>query len=344
MTWIYIAEILSRKKIAFSLFLVLLGSIFTSSTWAMQEESEKGYVPTVSVKMAPFSVADIIQYAEINSANYPIDYLRSEMGKRHIRDVIDSINEGVWPEDSGLDWDYEKKIPHHEDNKFLISRYISKEYETSLETLSPEKRIVKQIQLWERLEDGTRKASCPNSFLRSKLRCGEWAVNEEFPERKFELVPNNFYGACFDYALTKVLGVSLEIDRTMAPRYRPPLADSTCKYEGITQNHIMPCLHTLFTQVQEPIEGDLAVYFVKDSGSSIDIDLHYGIYCDDGRIESKWGYGPTYKHLPFYVPRGYGDNIKFFRVTYESPITHELLSDLSKAYVESYVQRRKLQN
>ena len=323
---------------------ILLGSAFTTSTWAMEEGGEKGDGPTVSI-MAPFSVADIIQYAETNPSNYKMSYLKSEMGKRDIRGVIDSINEGVWPEDSGLDWDWQRSNPHHDENKLLIIRHISKLHEATLETLSPEEIIVQKMQLGQYLEDGVLRATTTEySSIRSKLRCGHGAFNEETPALNFELVSNTFYGACFDYALTKVLGVSLEIDPKMPPRgkYNSPLHDATCKYEGITQNHIIPCLQTLFTQVQEPIEGDLAVYYVKDEGTSIDIDLHYGIYCDDGRIKSKWGYGPTYKHLPFYVPSGYGCDIKFFRLTYDGQITHELLSSLSEAYVKSYVKARSL--
>ncbi|MBA3813099.1 MAG: hypothetical protein H0X26_01190 [Alphaproteobacteria bacterium] len=103
---------------------------------------------------------------------------------------------------------------------------------------------------------------------------------------------------------------------------------------------------TLFTQVQEPIEGDLAVYCSEQEdvaydengapyGKLVDKDYHYGIYCADGRIESKCGFGPTYRHLPFYVPSSYGEKIKFYRLTYDGQITDELLASLSDAYVES---------
>jgi hypothetical protein len=48
--------------------------------------------------MAPFTTEDVVSHACTRPAIYKMEFLQSPMGKRHIQQVLDGINKGVWPE------------------------------------------------------------------------------------------------------------------------------------------------------------------------------------------------------------------------------------------------------
>jgi len=60
-------------------------------------------------------------------------------------------------------------------------------------------------------------------------------------------------------------------------------------------------------RVIAPQTGDLVVYYRRRKA------MHFGIFREDGRIESKFGYAHVYAHNVFDVPDHYGNEISFYR-------------------------------
>lgn len=101
--------------------------------------------------------------------------------------------------------------------------------------------------------------------------------------------------SCFLYAFLKV------------QEEKAKTAIRTCK-------EIKPTLQLLnewgYRSVERPDEGDLVVYFTNSEGQP----QHIGIYCDDGQVESKWGFkSDVYKHPIFGVSPHFGRTVVFMR-------------------------------
>lgn len=114
-----------------------------------------------------------------------------------------------------------------------------------------------------------------------------------FPDEHLTIFENmRFVGVCYDYAFGKILKT-----------YYSPLINPGLVNTFIKNN---------FTQIDQPVAGDLVVYYTQNPRYSV----HWGIYCSDGRVESKWGesFGGAIRHSPFFVPTIYGDEIAFFRL------------------------------
>lgn len=114
---------------------------------------------------------------------------------------------------------------------------------------------------------------------------------KEFPEIhcKKEV---NFLGYCYGYALGKILKT-----------YSAP---KNFLYMMPSQTY----LDSLFNSILQPQTGDLAVYYEHEEGKI----LHFGVYTEDHRIESKWGKDSVYLHPPFLVPASYGEFIRYYRI------------------------------
>jgi hypothetical protein len=123
-------------------------------------------------------------------------------------------------------------------------------------------------------------------------------------------------GVCFQYALGKILetyGIPKE-----AGKFHDPLA----RYRMI---------EIFFTQTSTPRVGDLVVYIRNPANLPSDPSelMHFGVYCAEDLIESKWGRRAVYKHRLFYVPSGYGNHVRYYRL--KDGITPEkLLEELSR--------------
>lgn len=103
-------------------------------------------------------------------------------------------------------------------------------------------------------------------------------------------------GLCFNYAFKRFLNLKT-FTYVEGAQY------------GLIEGLINPILSKYFAQVKEPQEDDMAVYF-NHGGESV----HFGLWCSDGSIKSKWGQTSLYRHPPFYVRRNYGDIIRFYRL------------------------------
>jgi hypothetical protein len=65
-----------------------------------------------------------------------------------------------------------------------------------------------------------------------------------------------------------------------------------------------------YRNVERPDEGDLVVYFTNPEGPP----QHIGIYCEDGQVESKWGFkSDAYKHPIFDISPHFGRTVVFMR-------------------------------
>lgn len=89
--------------------------------------------------------------------------------------------------------------------------------------------------------------------------------------------------------------------------------------EGVNKENFKLFVDNCFTNVSQPQEGDLVIYYT-DEGSQGQV-THAGIYRSisptKGCVESKWrGYGKRYvfQHDPFFIPLEDGNVVKFFRL------------------------------
>jgi hypothetical protein len=69
-----------------------------------------------------------------------------------------------------------------------------------------------------------------------------------------------------------------------------------------------------FTEVTNPLNGDIVNYFSRKTGFSfIYKPTHVGIYRGDNKVVSKFGAGYVYEHDLSFIPRTWGNDVKFFR-------------------------------
>ena len=68
-----------------------------------------------------------------------------------------------------------------------------------------------------------------------------------------------------------------------------------------------------FRNVENPLFGDLAVYFYDDKIREQPFNGHVGIYEGNGMVRSKWGGYGVYLHPLSLVPSSYGDYVEFYR-------------------------------
>jgi hypothetical protein len=116
-------------------------------------------------------------------------------------------------------------------------------------------------------------------------------LSKKFPQiKKMEHI--RFFGVCYHYAFGKIL-------KTYSIPSNTPIQEEMKDY----------LLNKYFVVTTEPSEGDLAVYY-----QILGYPIHYGIYKEEGIIESKWGSGAVYQHPPFYVPNEYGDILVYYKI------------------------------
>ncbi len=123
-------------------------------------------------------------------------------------------------------------------------------------------------------------------------------------------------GVCFQYALGKIL------ETYGIPKEAGKFHDPAARYRMI---------EIFFTQTSTPSAGDLVVYIRNPANLSSDPSelMHFGIYCGEDLIESKWGTWPVYKHKLFYVPFCYGNHVRYYRLK-EGITPEKLLDELSR--------------
>lgn len=136
------------------------------------------------------------------------------------------------------------------------------------------------------------KSTPANDFFRKQADSADMKdLIKQFPELKcYHNV--QFHGICDDFAFGKVLKTYKAPDSSL----------NLFKNQEFLDHH--------FTPVQQPKNGDLAVYY-SDEGETIE---HYGVCTKDHQIESKWGLDPICKHPPFFVPMSYGNLIRYYRL------------------------------
>ncbi len=79
---------------------------------------------------------------------------------------------------------------------------------------------------------------------------------------------------------------------------------------------------------KEPVNGDLVIYV--NSCLPTSSVTHFGIWMN-GKIISKWGNGPTYRHAIHSVPVAYGDTVYCFHKKAKTPKIALFLQSLKKA-------------
>ena len=80
-----------------------------------------------------------------------------------------------------------------------------------------------------------------------------------------------------------------------------------------------------FTEIKKPVPRDLVFYRnPKKFGGTI---THAGLYTSDGRILSKWSWGPVLKHKLLDVPDFYGNKISYYK-----PFSKRAMIKLYKKY------------
>lgn len=115
-------------------------------------------------------------------------------------------------------------------------------------------------------------------------------VCQQFSEITYDET-KKFFGVCIHFALGVVLKTYV----------MPSGFSGTIQIQAYLDEEFIPIL--------KPQSGDLAVYYLSSKGQNV----HFGVYREDHRIESKWGCGAIYKHPPFLVPSEYGDFIRYYR-------------------------------
>lgn len=82
-----------------------------------------------------------------------MDYLNSNMGKRHIQHIIDDINEERWPQRDSVESAWNRKRPTAGYNKSLVGDHVSQEYRRKLSVLHPDKEIIFTFQMNDLLKE-----------------------------------------------------------------------------------------------------------------------------------------------------------------------------------------------
>ena len=71
-----------------------------------------------------------------------------------------------------------------------------------------------------------------------------------------------------------------------------------------------------YEEIEEPEEGDLVTYFFHHPMKRLypkPRSTHNGLYIGNGRVRSKFRESHVYEHPIEDVPRGYGNEVRFFR-------------------------------
>lgn len=146
---------------------VLLTTSLISPSWAMTSEEEMSH-SSFFQKRAPFSVEEILEHAKTAPDIYEMEYLQSSMGKKHIQRTTDAINEGNWPQKSGLKEVWNGKRLNYK--KSLVADWVSQEFQRELSDLSPDQKIVKIFQTQELIQENTQsiKTIYPNNSSNTK--------------------------------------------------------------------------------------------------------------------------------------------------------------------------------
>ncbi len=132
-----------------------------------------------------------------------------------------------------------------------------------------------------------------NSYTRRNIDHNQYKISlGQFSGIKVLSEKEDYSTICSSYALNKIL-----------TNYKETTFSSL---SGLPDNNL---IETSFKITTEPKKGDLVCYYHRESLTKA---VHFGIYCSDGLVESKWGIGSVYEHPPFHVMNMYGDYIRYY--------------------------------